>query len=566
MLEQMRKNSRSLLIMILFGIIIVVFVISFGPQSQGATCDQSMDDSPYAAKVGGQIISNNAFRYGFLLEGGDRVPPKIAKQARVKEMVMDKLIERELLATMADKLGFVVSDDEVDDQIGDGTIMRLGGAALSVPQLKKDGQFSYEAFKTFVRMNLQQTPNAFVDEQKKEMLASRVRNLVRSSVTVSPDEVKAEFIRKNRQINLEYVRFMSRGQEAEVAPTDEEIAAFAAKNEAKLKEIYEQKKSYYEKVPAQRRIREILVKLPKDADEKADKATLAKAAALVEKLKRGEKSTGKNALTFAELAKQSSDDTATKARGGDLGWRARGGTGLQGEAEDKLFDAKSGAIVGPLKGTDGYIIAKVEGSREGHVPFDVAKTELAQEMVRQEQGVARAKAAAEAALAKANQNPTAALKTVFPPPSDTEEASHGDTGTTPRVEETGLISLRATPDGVLIEGIGTSTALAKAAFALTTEKPLAGPFAIGDNYYVVRLKERKEPDLADFERRKLELAREAEMAKGERVLSDWTHATCVEAKEAKKISVNLEVLKYGEESNEQVSFEPCASHRGLLGG
>ena len=207
------------------------------------------------------------------------------------------------------------------------------------------------------------------------MLASRVRNLVRSSVTVSPDEVKAEFIRKNRQINLEYIRFTSRRQEAEVAPTDEEIAAFAAKNEAKLKEIYEQKK-FLLREGARRSAGsgEILVKLPNDADEKADKATLAKAEALVEKLKRGAKSTGKNALTFAELAKQSSDDTATKARGGDLGWRARGGTNLQGEAEDKLFDAKSGAIVGPLKGTDGYIIAKVEGSREGHVPFDMAKT------------------------------------------------------------------------------------------------------------------------------------------------------------------------------------------------
>jgi peptidyl-prolyl cis-trans isomerase D len=466
---------------------------------------------------------------------------------------------------MADKLGFVVSDDEVDNQIGDGTIVRLGGAAVSVPTLQKDGQFSYEAFKTFVRMNLQQTPNAFVEEQKKEMLASRVRNLVRSSVTVSPDEVKAEFIRKNRQVNLEFIRFTSRGQEADVAPTDEEIAAFAAKNETKLKETYEQKKFLYEKTPAQRHIREILVKLPKDADEKADKAALAKAEALVERLKRGAKSTGKDALTFAELAKQASDDTATKGRGGDLGWRARSGTGLQGEAEDKLFAAKSGAIVGPLKGTDGYVIAKVEGSREGHIPFDMAKLELAQEKLRQEQGVARAKAAAEAALAKANQNPTAALKTVFPPPSDTQEASSADAGATPRVEETGLFSLRATPEGVVIDNIGPSNALAKAAFALTTEKPLAGPFAIADNFYIVRLKERKEPDLADFERRKLELAREAEMAKGERVLSDWTHATCVEAKEAKRISVNLEVLKYGEENNEQVSFEPCASHR-LLGG
>ena len=91
--------------------------------------------------------------------------------------------------------------------------------------MQKDGQFSYESFKTFVRIHLQQTPNAFVEEQKKEMLASRVRNLVRSSVSVSPDEVKAEFIRKNRQVNLEYIRFVSRrSRKRRSRPTDEEIA------------------------------------------------------------------------------------------------------------------------------------------------------------------------------------------------------------------------------------------------------------------------------------------------------------------------------------------------------
>src|SRR4051812_44435656 len=398
MLEQMRKNSRSLLITVLFGIIIIVFIISFGPQSRGTTCEQSMGEDHYAAKVGGQVISNNDFRYGFLMSGGDRFPPKIAKQEHLKEMVLDKLIERELLTTTAEKLGFVVTDDDVEDQIGDGKIMTLGGGApVSVPNMQKDGRFSYESFKTFVRIQLQQTPNAFVDQQKKEMLAGRVRDLVRSSVSVSPDEVKAEFIRKNRQVNLEYMRFASRRQEAEVAPTDEEIAAYAAKNEPKLKEIYEQKKFLYEKAPAQRRIRQILIKLPHDADDKADKAAREKAEALAEKLKRGAKASGKNALTFAELAKQSSDDTATRARGGELGWRARGGTNLQGDAEDKLFAAKNGAIVGPVKGNDGYVISEVEGSREGHIPFEMAKIELADEKLRQEQGVARAKAAAEAA-------------------------------------------------------------------------------------------------------------------------------------------------------------------------
>jgi peptidyl-prolyl cis-trans isomerase D len=556
MLEQMRKNSRSLLILILFAFLIVTFIVSFGPQSRGTTCEQATGDDQYAAHVGRQTISTADFRYGYVLSHGDRIPPKIARQERLKETVMDKLIERELLTAMADKLGFAVTEDEVIEQIGDSKILVLG-YPTTIPM--KDGVYSYEAFKAFVRGNLQQTPNWFIDQQKRELLAARVRNLVRSGVNVSQDEVKAEFVRKNRQVNLEYIRFTGRRYEAEATPTEDEIAAFAKKNDAKLKELYEQKKFLYEKAPAQRRVREILIKVARDADEKADKAAREKADALVEKLKRGGKS------TFAELAKQASEDAATKARGGDLGWRARGGTNLQGEAEDKLFAAKSGAIVGPVKGNEGWVIAKVEGSREGHVPFEMARSELAEEKLRQEQGAARAKAAADAALAKAKEAPTTTLKTVFPPPSDTQEAAAADTSATPRVEETGLFSMRATPEGVVVEGIGVSNELAKAAFALTADQPLAGPFTIGDNHYVVRLKERKEPDLADFERRKLELAREAEMAKGERVLDDWVRAACVEAKEAKKISVNLEMLKYNEEANEQVSYEPCSRER-LRGG
>jgi len=562
MLDQMRKNSRSVLISALFVIIIVTFIISFGPQSRGTTCDQVTTDDNFAARVGNQTISTTDFRYGRFISNVDRYPPKIAKQERLNEMVMDKLIERELLAATAEKLGFIVSDDEVDDQIADAKVLALGGAAVPAPMLQKDGHFDAESFKTFVRVRLQQTPTAFLAQQKKEMLASRMRNLLRSGVAVSPDEVKAEFIRKNRQVNLEYIRFTGRRYEAEVSPTDAEISAYVAKNEAKLKEMYEQKKFVYEKAPPQRRLRQILVKLPHDADEKADKAARTKAEGLAEKLKRGGK--GGN---FAELAKSSSDDSASKGRGGDLGWRARGNTNLQGEAEDKLFAAKDGAIVGPLKGADGYVISKVEGQREGQIPFEKARNELAEEKLRQEMGTARAKAAADAALAKANENPTATLKTVFPPPSDTQEASATDAGAAARVEETGLFSLRATPEGVVVEGIGVSSAVAKAAFALTTAKPLAGPFSIGDNFFIIRLKERKEPDLADYEKRQLELVREAEQAKGERVLSDWSHAACVEAKEGKRISVNLDALKYGDEKDERVSYEPCAADaHHLFGG
>jgi peptidyl-prolyl cis-trans isomerase D len=561
MLEQMRKSSRSVLIMVLFGIVIVVFIVNFGPQSQGTTCEQMNKEDSYAARVGGRTISNNDFRYGFLAWGGGQRPPKVAQQQRLKETVMDKLIEREMLAETADKLGFVVTEDEVEDNIAESRVTLLG-ESLTHPRLQKDGKFNYEAFKMYAQFELGMTPKAFLAEQRKELLAARVRNLVRDSVNVSEDEVKNDFLRKNRQVNLEYMRFVGRRFDAEIAPTEEEIAAYATKNEAKLKEVYEQKKFLYEKAPAQRKLRQVLIKLPRDADAQAEKKARDKAEALAEKIKKGAKHAGKEGVAFLEVVKESSDDAATKTRGGDLGWRARGGTNLSGDAEDKLFAAKEGSIVGPLKGNDGFVITKVEGAREGHVPFDKAKRELAEESLRKELATAKAKAAAETTLAKLKQTPAATMKTTFPPPSDTEEASGADTGPTPRVEETGLFALRATKEGAVVEGIGVSNALAKAAFALTPEQPFAGPFEINDSFVIVRLKERKEPNLADYDKKKLELVREAEMVKGERVFSDWMRARCQEAKDAKRISV---VPFSYEDSQQPVSYEPCAGNR-LLGG
>jgi peptidyl-prolyl cis-trans isomerase D len=564
MLEQMRKSSQSLVITVLFGIVIAVFIINFGPQSRGSSCDQAMGrNEHHAAEVAGESITTNDFRYGFMLSGGAQIPAKYAKQERLKEMVMDRLIDRELLAGEADRLGFVVTDDEVEDQIADARIIGLG-AVHNVPRLQKDGKFNYDAFKSFVQLELGVTPASFIEQQKKEMLAARVRDLLRQGVNVSDDEVKADFLRKNRQVNLEYMRFAGRRYESEVAVTDAEIADYAAKNEAALRKAYDDKKFVYEKVPAQRRLREILVKVPKDAKPEADKAAKAKADALAEKLRKGEKASGKAGASFAELAGSASEDTATKLRGGDLGWRAKGATGLGAAVDEKLWEAKPGTVVGPLRADSGYVIVKVEGAREGQISFDAAKLELAEEKLREERGNAKAKTAAEETAAKAKQTPTALLKTTFPPPSDADEAAADKPGAPPRVEETGLFAVRGSHEGLLVEGIGVSTPLAKAAFALTPEAPVAGPFDVNGNYIVVRLKERKDPDMAELDKKKLELSREAELAKGERVVGDWTHARCLEAKQNNKITVYPDVLRY-EDSSEPPAYEPCSGHRGFGG-
>ncbi|HEY2902614.1 MAG TPA: SurA N-terminal domain-containing protein [Polyangia bacterium] len=570
----MRKSSQSLLIYVLFGIVIAVFIINFGPQSRGGCDGPTSVGDQFAARVGGDTISASDFRYGFLVLGGAQYPAQMAKQQRVKETVMDKLIERELLAQEAEQLGYAVTEEEVEDQIADSKMIGLG-YPRTVGRLQKDGKFSYDLFKNFVQFEMGLTPKSFIEEQKRELLASRVRDLLRAGVTVSSDEVKADFARKGNQVNLEYVRFAPHRYETQVAPTDAEIAAYAKTNEEALKKDYETKKFVYEKTPKELHLRQILIK---GGAGDADKAAEKKADAIAARLKKGE--------SFAELAKQVSEDAASKAKGGDLGWRRLGTTNLTGDGEAKLVAAKTGDVVGPLKSNEGWVLMISSGSREGDLSFEQVKLELAADKVREQQTSARAKADALAALTKAKAEAGKTLKDLFPGAADASktDAAKADAAKKdkagkpgakagsataeiadgPGAEETGLFSLRGGHDGAIVEGIGVSNELAKAAFTLTPEAPLAGPFDVAGSAVIVRLKERKQADLGEFEKKKLELLRDAELTKWIEVLTDWTRLKCNEAKAGKQIQVNRDMLRY-EDSNEPPPYEACSARRSLGG-
>lgn len=571
MLEQMRKSSQSLLIYVLFGIVIAVFIISFGPQSRGVSCDGPGSGADhYAAKVAGDVISTSDFRYGFLFLGGAQYPAQMAKQQRLKEMVMDKLIERELLAQEAQRLGYVVSDEEVEDLVAESKMIGLG-YPRAINRVQKDGKFNYEAFKNFVQYELSLNPKTFIDEQKREILASRVRDLMRAGVKVSLDEVKTEFERKGRQVNLEYVRFSTRKYEPAVVIADAELADYAAKNEAKLREAYEQKKFMYEKVPKELKLRQILIKSPTGASADPARAQ-RKADQVAAKLKAGE--------PFAKLAAETNDDPAAKAHGGAIGWKRKGALGLESADDDKLYAAKTGEAVGPFKTKDGFLLLVSEANREGDLPFDKVKLDLAEEKMRQDRAGALAKADAEAALTRARAAEGKALKDLFPGKSDKASDKADEkadkkadkalakagvpAADAPSAEETGLFARRAGRDGAIVEGLGVSNALSNAAFALQPAAPVAGPFEIAGSWVIVRLKERKEPDLAEFAKKKLELQRDAELTKATEVLTDWSHDRCVEARNGRRILINREVLRY-DDSSDPPPYEPCMPRR-MFGG
>lgn len=109
MLDAMREHSKGLLATVLFGIIIAVFVINFGPQSSG--CSGGLEGSSFAARVKNATVTESDFRYAFILAGGARVPPTEAKKAGLREAVMEYLIARSLLSQSARELGFAVTDE-----------------------------------------------------------------------------------------------------------------------------------------------------------------------------------------------------------------------------------------------------------------------------------------------------------------------------------------------------------------------------------------------------------------------------------------------------------------------
>ena len=87
---------------------------------------------------------------------------------------------------------------------------------------------------------------------------------------------------------------------------------------------------------------------------------------------------------------------------------------------------------------------------------------------------------------------------------------------------------------------------------------LAGPFDVAGSYVVVRLKQRKDPDLKEFEAKKEELERDAELAKWDKMMTEWSHRRCMEAKGHGRILVNRALLRY-EDGQEQSAYEPCAT-------
>jgi peptidyl-prolyl cis-trans isomerase D len=552
MLSAMRRNSRHAIIYVLFGILIAAFVISFGPGSRGFGYQGV--SSAYAVKVGGASVSEQEFHFAYVALNFTQVPVQTARDYRAKELVMDKLIERELLANEADKLGFSVPAKQVEDMIADGHYMVLGSLRPVDPYAFKNGKFDYERFKTLAQNRLGVTVKHLVEIQQRELLANQVRQLLRAGSKVAPDDVKQQFVDRGTQVALEYARFGARKYEEQIGePAAADVDAYITTHADQLKKSYEDRSFLYKNLEKQAKLRHIVVDAPKEAPADAAGAAKAKIDGALARIKAG--------TPFAAVAKEVSTDTRTKGRGGEIGWRKKGLTGFGDAVDTKLFAAKPGTLIGPERTERGFELIEVESFREGDVPLAEAQRELAAEEVRKQKAMEMAKADAQAVVdrVKKGDKLEAIVPKDTPDPNETAQerqmkqimAAAG--GEAVKLQETALFSRR----GDMVQDIGISKALAKKAFELKPGE-VAGPFDVGQAWVVVRLKEHHDADLADYEKRKVEIARESQRTKWNELVESWSRQRCVEVRDDGRIKVNPEALEYEGIGKGAVKYEPCA--------
>jgi peptidyl-prolyl cis-trans isomerase D len=529
MLDAMRRNSRSWVIYLIFLALIVVFVLSFGPQAGRGGCSPS---SSWIVKVDGRTVSETSWRFAIMTLTGGNASGKRARAQRIRETIADLYILRELAAREAERLGFEVSVDEARKSVLEGTVYvagrRLDGKNYYYETRpgEETPRFNLGALERFAKELGLTTVDRLIEEQQAELLAQKAHGLQLASVRVSPEEVRRRFDEQNDKVEIEYVRFDPSMYRDEISVTAGDVDAYLAANDAKLKEKYEKEKARYTGLGKELRVATLIVKKPADAAQVP--AAKAKADAALRRIKGGE--------GFDKVAAAVSEDEASAKRGGDLGWRPAAALRLGAQVADAAGKLEKGAVSEVIDAETSFTIIKIIDKREGDQSYDQVKRDLAEDALRLEKATAMAKTKADEAYAAAKGG--AKLAELFPPP-----AADAPRKNAPRFDKGEGI----TRSGDFIPGIGPAPELVKALFEDMKAGDLyAKVFQTGDDLFVVRLTTRKLPDDKAFEKEKEQLASFLAQDKSNEFLASWLRDLCAQATARGEVEVNPAAVEYGD--------------------
>ncbi len=490
MLEQMRKQSQSTLVILLFGFIVFVFVFSFGAGSVGfrkGGCGRA----GLMAEVNGEEIRDTDFQYYYdqalrqeIKRHQQGKPMTQEDKIGLRKQVLDGMIERALLIQAARGLGLHVTNQERN-------------ADIRKAFMGKDKSFDFKRYKYYVTRYLDTTPAVFEEAWRRRMLAERMAFIIQDTVRITDDELRQAYQTSETKINLDFVKIMPASFKRGINPTEAEIDKFANDHIDRVENFYKSHDSQYHK-PKKAKVAHVFFTVRASYDTEQAKDKEEQAELTVDDLKKGEE--------FAAEAKQYSEDSDTKEKGGELpmltkeAMVARWGTAFA-EAAFALNEGKHSAVVKSDKGF--HVIKCLEVVPAEDRKLDEVKHDIAGQILAQDK--AEAEAGQQAAQILAGIKAGKKLAELVP---DAPKESPKDPNAL-EVRATGLFSRMSG----FVPSIGIDEDLARQAFALTKDHPFPDkPLEIdspmeGKAFVVMVLAERHEADMPAFDKARQDMRR-----------------------------------------------------------
>lgn len=193
MLKFMRKYQRSWVIKVIFGAIIVSFVLFFG---YGALSEKEQS----VAKIGPYKVSLRDYReaydkqrdfYKMLTKS--ELDEKMLKD--LKQKVIEGLVDKYVLLVTANEVGITVSDGEFTDFLN------------SVDAFKRDGKFNDEQYRA-VLGSQKLDPDKFEESWKRDRTVQKVAAIIKDAgAFLNESDVWAGYVKEKGKVNLAYALF-----------------------------------------------------------------------------------------------------------------------------------------------------------------------------------------------------------------------------------------------------------------------------------------------------------------------------------------------------------------------
>ena len=428
--------------------------------------------------------------------------------------MLDGLVRSKIIAQEAKRLSLGTSDAEVNKAVHEQFVDE-GGKFIGVDKYKERVGRAYGSVERFEQ------------ELRESIAADKLRAFVTAGVSVSEEEVREDFKRKNSSFNLTYVPVVADKLAASIQPSEEELQKYYEENKNNFRYAEPQKKIRYlfinqEKVgeklnipdadlraaydalkpenkQAGVRVQQIVLKV---ARKELDQQVLAKATKIAQEVRGGQDATIANTSEekFAEAAKGNSEDPATATKGGWLPAPVRRDPNRKNDILQTTLDMQEGQVSDPVFTAGAYYIFR----RGPSVPksFEEAKREL---LVSQRNTRAYKVAAELASRATARLKETRDFQKVAQ-----ELAAEANMNTGDMVKETPFVK-----PGDNVPDIGSSPQFEDAIRPLENANDVGDRVSVKNGFAVPMLVERREPRIPDFAEVRDEVVRRAKQARAQ---------------------------------------------------